>query len=282
MLKQWFIIAILAGGFCFVDSESVQAGAPVSSEAIMVAAEPFAVGFNIVYWQESQSQDPKDKAQSDDSKKVKNQDKNKKAEDDSEPTLDDLLGLEDDAEKTDGAEETGGADIHDQLNPEQAGSGSPIAQLFLEAVKAMDESATRLENRSDAGLVTQRYQEEALLKLTMLIKQMQRKQKKPNQKQQQQKQQSGKKPPENPKKGQKPQPGQTPGDQAAVTDSRPPRRETELDGAISESRLEWGNLPARVRDLLLQGRNESPASLYRRLTELYYKRLAEESEKKDK
>jgi len=279
MIRQCTII-VIAAGLCLVDSKAAQADLPPSSEVMMNVTVPLVAGVNIVIdWQASPSQDPKDKTQSDDQKKKGEPGKN--AKEDSEPTLDDLLGLDDDAEKTDGAGENEGADIQDQLNPDQAAGGSPISKLFLEAVKAMDESATRLEDHSDAGLVTQRYQEEALLKLTMVIKQMQRKQQNPNQKQKQQQQPSGKKPPENPSKGQKPQPGQTPGDQAAVTDSRPPRRETELEGAISESRLEWGNLPARVRDLLLQGRNESPASLYRRLTELYYKRLAEESEKND-
>lgn len=277
MVRQCVMI-IIAAGLYLVDCKAVQTGSPPSSAVMVAATEPFFGWVRIGNWQESSSQDSKEKAPSDDQKK--NRDQDKTTSQDSEPTLDDLLGLGDDAEQTDGAGETEGADIHDQLNPEEAGGGSPIAKLFLDAVKAMDASATQLEDRWDAGLVTQRYQEEALLKLTMLIKQMQRKEQKPNQKQQQQ--QSGKKPPENPSKGQKPQPGQVPGDQAAVSDSRPPRREADLDGAISESRLEWGNLPARVRDLLLQGRNESSASLYRRLTELYYKRLAEESEKKDK
>jgi hypothetical protein len=40
-------------------------------------------------------------------------------------------------------------------------------------------------------------------------------------------------------------------------------------------RSEWGSLPQRVRDMLLQGRNEKFSSLYEKLTGEYYRRLAE-------
>ena len=44
-----------------------------------------------------------------------------------------------------------------------------------------------------------------------------------------------------------------------------------LDGA------RWGNLPARLREALLQGSSDSYSSLYKSMTESYYKRLAEEA-----
>ena len=49
-----------------------------------------------------------------------------------------------------------------------------------------------------------------------------------------------------------------------------------LDSEIAEEGEEWGALPERVRDMLLQGRRERFSSLYERLTRAYYRRLAEE------
>ena len=45
---------------------------------------------------------------------------------------------------------------------------------------------------------------------------------------------------------------------------------------IDETYQEWGNLPARVRDVLTQGRNQPFSRLYEQLTREYYRRLAEE------
>ena len=45
---------------------------------------------------------------------------------------------------------------------------------------------------------------------------------------------------------------------------------------LEEGRVEWGRLPDRVRDLIRQGRRDRISSIYRRLTEQYYRRLAEE------
>ena len=47
-------------------------------------------------------------------------------------------------------------------------------------------------------------------------------------------------------------------------------------GPIQGSGREWGNLPPRVRDELQQGLSEPFSSIYERLTEQYYQRLAEE------
>ncbi len=207
----------------------------------------------------------------------------KKTGGDGEPTLDELLGLGGEKDGGGGEGEAGGdgeaglGDVGDALDGGKD-DGPPTAKLFMDALSAMNASASRLLDRQDAGLVTQRHQEDVLLNLTMLIKQAEQ--------QNQQKPSPGGKPqPQNqkPKPGeqQQPQPSQQPSDQAAQQDSRPPGREGDLEGEIAEGRSEWGNLPARIRDLLLQGRSESSASLYRRLTELYYKRLAEESEKDD-
>lgn len=52
--------------------------------------------------------------------------------------------------------------------------------------------------------------------------------------------------------------------------------ETRLGGALEETDQEWGALPARVRDLLRQGRRDTYSNVYEQLTGEYYRRLAEE------
>jgi len=46
---------------------------------------------------------------------------------------------------------------------------------------------------------------------------------------------------------------------------------------MEEGRVEWGTLPPRIRDLVQQGRRDRVSSLYLRLTEEYYRRMAEEA-----
>jgi hypothetical protein len=48
-------------------------------------------------------------------------------------------------------------------------------------------------------------------------------------------------------------------------------------GDLDESRVEWGRLPERVRELILQGRRDRVSTLYERITREYYRRLAEEA-----
>lgn len=48
-------------------------------------------------------------------------------------------------------------------------------------------------------------------------------------------------------------------------------------GPLRQSRVEWGNLPPRLRDEVLQSVDERPSATYRRLTDAYFRRLAEES-----
>jgi len=191
-------------------------------------------------------------------------------------SLDELLEIAEEGGDA-GGDEAGIGDVRDELSPENQPAGPPISQLFLEAMEAMGQSASRLSEERDPGLVTQRHQEEALRKLATLIDQATRQQQQQQQQNQQQDQKPGR--PEDPQQGQQQQQqGRQAGEQAATRDSRPGRREAELEGEIEETRLEWGSLPERIRELLLQGRNDAPASLYKRLTELYYQRLAEESE----
>ena len=47
-------------------------------------------------------------------------------------------------------------------------------------------------------------------------------------------------------------------------------------GEIAPDGVGWGNLPERERDAVSQGVSDRYSALYRRLTELYYRKLAEQ------
>ena len=53
-------------------------------------------------------------------------------------------------------------------------------------------------------------------------------------------------------------------------------REGESKNSHKEGEIGWGKLPKRLREELQQGRGDEYASMYRKLTDEYYKRLAEE------
>lgn len=207
--------------------------------------------------------------------------------DDTDASLDELLGTgsgeEQAAEEGDEAGESEGGDddagVRDRLMDEDAtGQPADLSQLFLAAVEGMNRSATRLRDQHDPGLATQRIQEDVLLKLDTLIEQAQQQQSSQQQQQQQQQQSSSsQQPPPDPQ--QQNQPGSNAGQgQNQNVNTPPDLQQRDLDGRLSESRAEWGGLPQRVRDMLRQGRGDAAARMYQRLTELYYQRLAEESE----
>lgn len=188
---------------------------------------------------------------------------------DEPPGLDELLGLTKDRP----ANERPPTDIIEKLTGEGEDEGGPdIAALFVEAIESMEQSASRLLDQRDVGLATQRYQEEAILKLDTLIAQAQQQQ---NRQQQPQQQQSPQQAPPQQQQQQQNQPGT---EASRDGDNRPPLRQGELDGAMAESGSEWGSLPPRIRELLRQGRGDVAARLYQRLTEIYYQRLAEEAQ----
>jgi hypothetical protein len=60
------------------------------------------------------------------------------------------------------------------------------------------------------------------------------------------------------------------------------REATELEvaelGEMEEGRSEWGRLPQRVREILMQSRRDRVSALYQQATEAYYRRLAESRE----
>lgn len=179
------------------------------------------------------------------------------------PSLDELLGLEE-------ADQTADTSQIDQaLSAEQAG------EAFSQAVDLMADAADRLDGAQDAGLTTQRMQEEIIRKLEQVIESAQQNQgnnsssgassssssspqQQPNQQSQQQSPSSG---------NGEPTDSSTPGgsDQVGSND-------------FAGARARWGNLPERLRDALSQGLDEPYSQLYRTLTERYYKALAEDEE----
>lgn len=183
-----------------------------------------------------------------------------------EPTLDDLLGIP--RGQRDPAAlrpDAGTAELDRQLDDEPAGDD------FEQAVTLMDDTAQRLE-AADPGLDTQRLQEQILRKLDKMIADAQKKQ-------------SGGKGKPKPKPGDQPQPGQPQSSQAQPGQPSPtnqagnpsvPRQDGTLGPPPPSSSATWGGLPEHVRQSLTQGSTDRFSSLYRALTEQYYKRLAED------
>ena len=195
------------------------------------------------------------------------------AEDDA-PTLDELLGLESDESEARSAEEARRAN-DDEL--QRRLSEVKLGDLFTQAIEKMALSARLLDVKYESGLATQRAQLEVLAKLDQLIdqaKQMSRRQSSScSGCSSGCSQCSG---------GSKPKPGSKGGSQSAnrstgsqATDA-PARRDGDINTFLEETGTEWGHLPARIRAMLKQGRDDYRSPLYRKLTEEYYKRLAEE------
>ena len=190
------------------------------------------------------------------------------------PSLDELLGL-----APPGSGEAPGVELPDadRAALDRKLSAEDAAEAFQQAVQLMDQTADRLGDGRDPGLVTQRLQEDVVRKLDAVIaasmqnqsssssssssSSEQEQQNQPNQGQQQQQQQ------------QDAQRDQREGD---PQDGRPPGRQ---DGALSSVQLNaaaWGALPERLREALVQGSGDRFSSIYQTMTEQYYRRLAEE------
>ena len=199
---------------------------------------------------------------------------------DAPPSLDELLGIEgdeDDAAGVRGADTVAERENREEL--ERQLSGKALSNAFEEALAAMAVVADQLSERFDTGLGTQRVQEQILARLAHLIDEART-------------QQSGggggagnasaKATPSPGDPGPSPSSGsqqnQRPGGDSsdAQEGDPPPMQQGDVNTVLEEGRTEWGNLPQRFRDMLLQGRREKFSSLYERLTNEYYRRLAEE------
>ena len=142
----------------------------------------------------------------------------------------------------------------------------------------MDQVASRLEDQHDLSLITQRLQEDILIKLDQVIESAKKNnsgsggkssssqqssssnQDQPNQQQQDAQQGQGNKSASD--SGQEQMP-------AGASDAQP-------GDEIAPDGVRWGALPKRIRDALSQGIADEYSALYRRITEQYYRSLADD------
>jgi hypothetical protein len=181
------------------------------------------------------------------------------------PSLDDLLGLEGEAPP---AEDANRPALERKLTAQQAG------EQFEQAVQLMGDAAARIGG-ADLGLQTQRLQEEIIRKLDQVIEAAGQSQGgggsssssgSSGQNQQQ--------PNQGNQAGTNPQPGGN-GDTESMA---PGLSGVETNPELAPDGVTWGNLPQRDREAVSQGVTDRYSALYRRLTELYYRRLAERDE----
>ena len=200
------------------------------------------------------------------------------ADDDAPPSLDDLLGIEgDDGEAEQATEDAAQTELDQRLNDEE------VSNVFLAAVERMREVATRLEEQFDTGLGTQRAQEDVLAKLAQLMDEAQQRGAEAcsspsasSSQQQQQQQNPGKRESSEQSESDEQQNNANTPQDSSNDGQAPQGRTGELGTILEESGTEWGHLPTRIREMLLQGRRDKFSALYEQMTRDYYRRLAEE------
>lgn len=198
-------------------------------------------------------------------------------------SLDDLLGIPrpkpgEQSDKPADAAPPPDAAGQAQRDLERALRGESLGDMFQEAITLMRDTASRIDARQDIGATTQRMQEEILARLDAVIAKAEQQS---NQNQQQQ-QQSGQ------SREQQRQPGQQQRQPGSEADQPQQGESVDATGAssrqdaqqsrgwIESAQPTWGRLPVRLRDALLQGAGDTFSSMYERMTEEYYRRLAEE------
>ena len=194
------------------------------------------------------------------------------------PTLDEMLGLEteEDANLRKMLEDYD----PDKVQLERALTAQEAAEKLQQAVQQMHETAFRLEEIRDSGIVTQRLQAEILTKLDLLIKNAESQSQSQGQSSSSGQSKSGEQNEQMPQKGE--QPGQQQGQQqpgAQDGGGNVPFQEGQRD-QFEAAKAAWGALPDRVRDRLMEGTNDDFSEWYRALTEAYYKAIADEASKK--
>jgi DNA mismatch repair ATPase MutL len=159
-----------------------------------------------------------------------------------------------------------------------------VEDLVQRAVEGMKSASARLTDSKDPGIGTQRIQEDVVKTLDRLLAEAQKRQQKKSSGSKKQKQsksdpseQNGQQQKQQSRKQQQSKPS------PSGSDSKESPNDQNRDNAVaatqelSESRIEWGQLPERVRELVLQGRRDRVSTIYERLTREYYRRLAEEA-----
>jgi len=201
-----------------------------------------------------------------------------------EPSLDDLLDLTPDTTESptqpDAPVETQDPAEAIDESVTEALSAQDAADAFMQALDEMDKASRRLGREFDPGIETQRIQESILRKLDQAIEAAKQQNSgggsgKGEQAQQQDagaEQLAGQQGQD--ASGEPTDSGQQPSTGAAGTGS--PIDPDVPDTPIEQLRKEWGVLPPHVREELSDGLRERFSPLYRRLTEAYYKALAEQ------
>jgi hypothetical protein len=220
---------------------------------------------------------------------------------DAPKSLDELLGVPSGAsrnQKDSSSSATDAASRDQAKRLERSLDEATLPDLVQRAIEGMQSASARLTDQGDAGLGTQRIQEDVVKSLERLLEEAQKQQKKqqssssssssssrqrkqgkdgksddPSERNGQQRQPSS-----SDKRGQQKSPNSASGETEAELGVRDSNEVSE-GGELSESRVEWGQLPERVRELVLQGRKDRVSTIYERLTREYYRRLAEEASK---
>ena len=206
-------------------------------------------------------------------------------------SLDDLLGVPAGAEgksPTESAEDAARREQEKRL--ERSLNEASMQDLVQRAMDGMKTAAERLTDARDPGLGTQRVQEDVVRPLDRLLEEAQKRQgkkssssKSGSKKKQPSKQNDGKQDPSEQNGQQQRQNSRSASSQSDASDPGDGEKsETRDDGVaetseLAETRIEWGQLPERVRELVLQGRRDRVSTIYERLTREYYRRLAEEA-----
>lgn len=196
-----------------------------------------------------------------------------KKEPDPIPDLDSLLGTKEDKQpaKTDTVDPAKKELEHQLSLKEQADEFSKIVQM-------MDETADRVQKQSDAGLATQRAQEDILIRLDRLIKAAEQNSSS-SKSQQQQQQDKDKEKNKNMRQQSQAQSKQSKSSDPQNQADGPSREDAALGTPPAAPPASWGDLPAHVRDALLQGFSDKFSSMYQSMTESYYRKLADEKKK---
>ena len=204
------------------------------------------------------------------------------------PSLDELLGLEEQAEPADETEVPESEDLLEERRQqalEDRLQERSLAENFAAAIGDMRIAASMLADQGDPGIELQRLQEEIIRRLDSVIKEAEQQQQSSSssssqqqqqqQQQQQEQQQVPNRPEENQQQGEQNQQQQN--DNQEGEQQPPGRQEADLQAVFEESNVEWGALPDRLRDMIRQGLRESISRTYRRMTEEYYRKIAEEA-----
>jgi hypothetical protein len=209
-----------------------------------------------------------------------NEEEQDEAQDEGGDSLDELLGLEEDESgrsARDAAEREAKEELETALRQQEV-----INDAFKEALEKMSLSAELLGEEFDPGLGTQRVQEEILAKLDLLIQaarnqESQSSSSSSSSQQQSQPQQARRQQQNQPQQGENSaQRNPSPAD-SSTTEAATEEMDVAINSILAEADVEWGALPERTREQLMQAINEKPSSLYRKLTNDYFKRIADES-----